>query len=85
MAYKTTKNGVILFTFGGKVQTKEEFDKRVKARFGNTFPTAWKEALSHVKGFDKEVLLSSGDFFNIVYRPVRDSLAEKWTEAAAQQ
>jgi hypothetical protein len=84
MAFKTEKGSKLLFTFGGKVQTKEEFDKRVRERFGDTFPAAWKEALSYVKGFDKSVLLSTTDFFNVVYRPVRDDLAEKWTELAAQ-
>jgi len=84
MAYTTEKNGVLLFTIGGRVQTKEEFDKRVRARFGRTFPEAWKEALSYVKGFDKEVLLSSEGFFRDVYRPVRDELADKWSEASDQ-
>ena len=84
MAFKTEKGGKLLFTFGGKVQTKEEFDKRVKERFGDAFPAAWKEALSYVKGFDKSVLLSTADFFNVVYRPVRDDLADKWSELAAQ-
>ena len=84
MAFKTEKGGTLLFTFGGKVQTKEEFDKRVKERFGDAFPSAWKEALSYVKGFDKNVLLSTADFFNLVYRPVRDDLADKWSELAAQ-
>jgi hypothetical protein len=83
-AYKTMQDGVLLFTIGGKVQTKEEFDKRVKARFGKTFPAAWKEALAYVKGFDKEVLLSTDDFFATVYRPVRDQLADKWTTASDQ-
>ncbi len=82
MAYKTVKNGVLLFTIGGKVQTKDEFDKRVKSRFGDNFSSAWKDALTYVKGFDKETLLSSGEFFRTVYRPVRDELAEKWTEAS---
>jgi hypothetical protein len=84
MAFKTEKGGKLLFTFGGKVQTKEEFDKRVKERFGDTFPDAWQEALSYVKGFDKSVLLSADEFFGTVYRPVRDQLAEKWTDLAAQ-
>jgi hypothetical protein len=84
MAFKSEKGGKLLFTFGGKVQTKEEFDKRVKERFGGAFPAAWKEALSYVRGFDKDVLLSATDFFNVVYRPVRDELADKWTELAAQ-
>lgn len=82
MAFKTEKGGVLLFTIGGKVQTKAEFEQRVVARFGKTFPAAWKEALGYVKGFDSDVLLSTDDFFRTVYRPVRDSLSEKWTEAA---
>lgn len=84
MAYKAERNGVLLFTFGGKVQTKEEFDKRVKARFGKSFAAAWKEALAHVREFDKKTLLSADDFFRVVYRPVRDQLAEKWSSAAEQ-
>jgi hypothetical protein len=82
MAYKTEKAGVLFFTFGGKVQTKEEFDKRVRSRFGSAYRDAWKEALAYVKGFDKETLLSTDDFFRVVYRPVRDELAEKWTQAS---
>jgi hypothetical protein len=84
MAYRTEKNGVLLFTIGGRIQTKEEFDKRVKARFGKSFPAAWKEALSYVKGFDKDVLLSSDEFFRDVYKPVRDELADKWSAASDQ-
>ena len=82
VAFKTEKDGVLLFTFGGKVQTKEEFDKRVKARFGKYFPAAWKEALTYVKSFDKDTLLSTEEFFRTVYRPVRDELSEKWTKAS---
>jgi len=82
MAYKTEKNGVLLFTIGGRVQTKEEFDKRVKARFGKAFPAAWKEALSYVQGFDKNTLLSSDEFFRVVYRPIRDQWADKWSAAS---
>jgi hypothetical protein len=84
MAYKTEKDGVLLFTIGGRVQTKEEFDKRVRARFGRAFPEAWKEALRYVKGFDRDVLLSSDGFFRDVYRPVRDELADKWSAASDQ-
>lgn len=77
-AFKTMQNSVLLFTIGGKVQTKEEFDKRVKARFDKSFPAAWKEALAYVKGFAR-VLLSTDDFFRTVYQPVRDELADKWS------
>lgn len=84
MAFKTEQGGVLLFTIGGKVQTREEFDKRVKARFGNTFPAAWKEALAYVRSFDRAVLLSREDFFGSVYRPVRDEWAERWSAASDQ-
>ena len=79
VAFKVEIYGTLLFTIGGKVQTPEEFDKRVKARFGDEFPAAWKEALAYVRGFDKKTLLSGDDFFRIVYKPVRDSLADKWS------
>ena len=81
MAYTTERNGVLLFTIGGKVQTKQEFDARVKARFGKNYPSAWKEALIYVKRFDRNTLLSANEFFRMVYKPVRDELAQKWTEA----
>lgn len=82
MAFKDTKSDTLRFTFGGKVQTEEEFEKRVKSRFGGAYQEAWKEALEYVKGFDKETLLSAEAFFRDVYRPKRDLLAEKWTEAS---
>ena len=82
MAFRTEKDGVLLFTIGGKVQTREEFDKRVKARFGKSYRAAWKEALAYVKGFDRDTLLSTDDFFRDVYKPVRDELASKWTLAS---
>jgi hypothetical protein len=82
MAYKDERGGVLRFTIGGEVQTKWDFERQVKSRFGGAFPTAWKEAVSYVKGFDKEVLLSADGFFREVYRPRRDELAGKWTEAS---
>jgi len=84
MAFKTEKGGVLRFTIGGKVQTKEDFERQVKLRFGRAFQPAWKEALTYVRSFDKEVLLSADSFFREVYRPRRDELAEKWTEAAVR-
>lgn len=82
MAYKEEKGDVLRFTIGGEVQTKEAFDRQVRSRFGSTFPAAWKEAVSYVKGFDRETLLSADEFFGDVYRPRRDELAEKWSEAS---
>ena len=84
VAFKTERAGVMLFTFGGKIQTKQEFDKRVRARFGATFPAAWKEALQYVKGFDAETLSSADGFYSRVYKPVRDDWAERWSAASDQ-
>jgi hypothetical protein len=83
MAFKTARKGVLLFTIGGEVQTKEAFEKQVKARFGDTFDAAWQESLGYVGAFDKKTLLSTDEFFRDVYRPVRDQLAEKWSAASA--
>lgn len=82
MAYKTQKGGVLRFTIGGEVQTKEDFDRQVKARFGGAYGEAWKEAVAYVKGFEKETLLSADGFYKEVYRPIRDEWAKKWTEAS---
>lgn len=82
MAFKEEKGGVLLFTFGGVVLTKEGFEKQVKSRFGGAFRDAWREAVAYVKGFDKETLLSAGGFYREVYKPRRDELAEKWSAAS---
>ena len=65
MAYRTTKDGILLFTFGGKVQTRDEFDKRVRARFGKNFPAAWKEAWADVRGWGKCGLRAAGGLFRL--------------------
>ena len=82
MAYKEEKGGVLRFTMGGKTQTEEDYENRVKARFGKAYDAAWKEALAYVKGFERETLLSADGFFGVVYRPRRDELAAHWTEMA---
>lgn len=82
MAFKDERGEVLRFTIGGEVQTKEAFERQVRSRFGDYFGAAWKEALAYVKKFDKETLLSTDDFFRLVYRPRRDELADKWTEAS---
>jgi hypothetical protein len=82
MAFKVERKGVLLFTIGGEVQTKEDFERQVKARFGDTFEAAWREALGYVGAFDKKTLLSADEFFGEVYRPRRDELASAWTLAS---
>lgn len=81
MAYKAQgKDGKTYFTIGEQMQTEKDFERQVESRFGGKFDHAWKESIELVKQFDREVLLSQQDFFELVYRPNRDELASKWTE-----
>lgn len=83
-AFKEEKGGVLLFAIGGVVQTKESFEKQVRSRFGGAFRDAWREAVTYVRSFDKETLLSADGFYREVYKPRRDELAEKWSAASEE-
>jgi hypothetical protein len=80
MAYKAQKGRKVQFMIGGKVQTKEDFQRQIEARFEGHFEEAWREALDYVRHFPRETLLSANGFFADVYRPKRDEFAEKWSE-----
>ncbi len=84
MAFKEMKNGKMLFTIGGKVQTQGDFEKQIVSRFNGKFEEAWKDALDLLRNYDEKELLSQSRFYGEVYRPVRDSLVEKWSNLAAQ-
>jgi hypothetical protein len=74
------------FMIGGEPQTAAAFAKQIEARFqGSSFQKAWKEALEYVDAFPKETLDSQSRFFEDVYRPRRDDLAEKWSEMSASE
>lgn len=79
MAYNVKKGGQILFTIGDEIQTLEDFKKQIEGRFGKRFAKAWKEAVEICKSFDKGVLSSQRYFYETVYKPRRDELAEKWS------
>jgi hypothetical protein len=80
MAFKDEKGGKLNFTIDGKVQTKEDFERQIGARFQGSFKEAWEEALDYVEHFESQTLLSGSRFFSDVYRPKRDEFAQKWTE-----
>jgi hypothetical protein len=81
MAYKTkAKDGETYFTIGGQMQTAKDFERQITSRFGSKFDRAWSEALELVNQFNREVLLSQRDFFDLVYKPNRDSLALRWSD-----
>ncbi|MBM4237645.1 MAG: hypothetical protein FJ151_04085 [Euryarchaeota archaeon] len=80
MAYRVEGKGGMLFTIGGEVQKARDFERQIASRFKGGFDDAWEEALGIVRSYDREVLLSQDDFFERVYKPRRDELAEKWSE-----
>ncbi len=84
MAFKEVRNGKMFFTIGGKIQTKADFEKQVVSRFNGRFDEAWKDALDLLRNYDREALLSQSRFYGEVYKPVRDSLVEKWSELVSQ-
>ncbi len=83
MAFREVRSGKMFFTIGGKVQTEKDFKKQIASRFGVRFPEAWKDAIDLLKNYDRETLLSQSSFYRDVYKPNRDSLAEKWTGLVA--
>ena len=82
MGYTERKGNRIYFTIGGKLQTEADFKRQIEARFGKEFAHAWKEALTIIHQYRKDVLLSQSRFFSEIYRPRRDELASKWTKAS---
>jgi len=85
MAYKTEVDGVLCFTIGGKPQTAEDFRREIVRRFGDAFDEAWREALEIVGKYDRETLLSQRRFYEEVYKPRRDLLAERWTKLVRER
>ena len=79
-AFVMEVGGKIYFTIGGKPQTEEDFRRQIESRFTPIFDKIWAEALEIVREFDPEILLSQRGFFNEVYKPLRDELAEKWSK-----
>jgi hypothetical protein len=82
-AYSVELDGRKLFVIGSEIKTDKDFQRQVERRFGNTFKNAWKEAVALCKKYDKGVLLSQRYFYETIYKPRRDELAKKWTEASA--
>jgi len=84
-AYSVVVEGRKLFVIGNEVQTEERFEKQVEKRFGHLFPQAWEEAVGICRRADKGVLLSQRYFYESLYRPQRDKLAQRWTQMAKER
>jgi len=79
MAFRELRDGRMLFTIGGKVQSEADFKRQVASRFGEKFSAAWRDALDLLGNYDRDTLLSQNGFYRDVYKPNRDSLVEKWS------
>ena len=80
MAFKEEREGKLYFTTGGTIQTEKDFKRQIESRFLGGFKHAWEEALETTRKFDHETILSGKAFFDSVYKPRRDEVANKWTE-----
>ena len=80
MGYTARKGNRTYFAIGGQMQTEADFKRQIENRFGNAFSRAWKESITIIRQYPKDVLSSQNRFFSEVYRPRRDELASKWTE-----
>jgi len=80
MGYSVELDGKRLFTIGEEVQMPEKFEKQIALRFGKAYKKAWNEAIKICKEYDPSVLKSMRYFYETVYKPRRDILAEQWTE-----
>lgn len=66
------------FKFGKTIQFPEQFDTYIKDKFGGDWMTVWNEAIQIIQKSDRRDLDIRSRFFNRVYKPNRDLLAEKW-------
>lgn len=80
MAYSVKLGKKRMFMIGNEVQTPDSFHKQIEARFGKSFSKVWQEAIGICKSYDKGILKSQRYFYEIVYKPRRDELAEKWSK-----
>jgi hypothetical protein len=85
-AFRDTSQRDSYFIIGDTPQTPAEFDRQVIARFGTVahFREAWAEAEGIIGQFDPDILASRRQFFEMVYKPRRDPLSERWTEKYAE-
>ncbi|MEN3046954.1 MAG: hypothetical protein ABDH49_08290 [Candidatus Hydrothermales bacterium] len=79
-AFCVEVEGKRYYVIGGEIITEKTFEKQVERKFKGKWDIFFEEALNIIKSFDREVLLSQRKFYEIVYKPLRDRLAFKWSE-----
>ena len=73
------------FKFGRRIQEPADFDRQVREKFGARWDLAWAEAQSIIRNSARRDLDIQSRFFNRVYEPRRDQLAEKWSRLATSR
>jgi hypothetical protein len=79
MAYVEIE-GKKYYVIGDEIQTPEKFEKEIEKRFEGKWEKAFKEAVEICKSYEKNILLSQKNFYEMVYKPRRDILSKKWSE-----
>jgi hypothetical protein len=80
-----SSKGELRFQMGGTALSPYDFDRQIKLRFGSQWNQAWNEALRIIDHADPKDLQNQQRFFNSVYKPLRDELAEKYSAPAGAQ
>lgn len=80
IAYQVKEGDALYFTIGGEAQTGDDFDRQIASRFAEKYQKAWNEALKIIRKHPRSILLSQNEFFQEVYKPVRDELSKKWSD-----
>lgn len=78
-AYAVHLNGKRYFVMGDDILDEKDFARQVERPFGETFDMAWHEAMNLVEHTDRDVLESQKKFYEEVYKPHRDELANRWS------
>ena len=75
------------FTIGGAVQTPRDFDRQIVQKIEAVVPfdVAWSTALKYLSSFPKSVVESQREFFEKVYKPVRDTFLSLIREKSESQ
>ena len=63
------------FMIGGKEQRPEDYDREIAAKISSvtSYQDAWKKAIDYLSRFDKRMLESQREFYEKIYKPVRDT------------
>jgi len=66
------------FMMGDQEQLPQDYDRQIAEKIEKVIPyeIAWEAALEYVSKFPEHVLKSQRDFFELVYKPIRDKFFE---------